>query len=409
MSTPSLLNIPYLYKAGTLYSQIPESGAGDFTVTRTTTVANRSTRINKDGLIELVNDNVPRLDYPLGGAVNGCPALLVEPSATNLLQRSEEFNDAYWGKTGSGAGSAPVVTPNIELAPDGTNNADRIVFALNGGTTSNDESRLNSATLTYAAASHISSVYIRTTDGSTVTITFLNADGQSANKTITPTYQRITHITTGAGTSSFRIRLRGGVTSDSASVAIWGAQYEAGSVATSYIPTTTTPVTRSNEVISDTTASALIGQTEGTIYAEVTFAGGLSSRPLRHLLNISDGTDNNRVLFYIGDNTTNILGFITANGSNLLNNGASFAGVTSAKIAIAYKSADYAIYVNGVVAASGTTAFSFATTLNQVTIGSRHNLINQFNDRIRAVALYPNRIPNTAAPGVLSLATLTAP
>ena len=88
MSTPSLLNIPYLYKAGTLYSQIPESGAGDFTVSRTTTVANRSTRINKDGLIELVNDNVPRLDYPLGGAVNGCPALLVEPSAQNLLQRS---------------------------------------------------------------------------------------------------------------------------------------------------------------------------------------------------------------------------------------------------------------------------------------------------------------------------------
>lgn len=88
MSTPSLLNIPYLYKAGTLYSQIPESGAGDFTVSRTTTVANRSTRINKDGFIETVLDNVPRLDYPVGGAVNGCPALLVEPSAEFGIEES---------------------------------------------------------------------------------------------------------------------------------------------------------------------------------------------------------------------------------------------------------------------------------------------------------------------------------
>ncbi len=95
MSTPSLLNIPYLYKAGTLYSQIPESGAGDFTVQRTTTVANRSTRINKDGLIETVLDNVPRLDYPLGGAVNGCPALLVEPAATNLVLQSENFGNRF--------------------------------------------------------------------------------------------------------------------------------------------------------------------------------------------------------------------------------------------------------------------------------------------------------------------------
>ena len=92
MSTPSLLNIPYVIKDGTLYSQIPETGAGDFTVTRATSPAtNRSTRINANGFIELVNDNVPRLDYPVGGAVNGCPALLVEPAATNSNPNSNTF------------------------------------------------------------------------------------------------------------------------------------------------------------------------------------------------------------------------------------------------------------------------------------------------------------------------------
>ena len=112
-------------------------------------------------------------------------------------------------------------------------------------------------------------------------------------------------------------------------------------------------------------------------------------------MNISDGTDNNRASIYIDTNTTNIYGFITANASNLFNNGASFAGVTSAKIALAYKSGDYAIYVNGSLVASGTTAFSFATTLNQVTLGSRHNFIGQLNDRIRAAALYTTRLTDS--------------
>jgi len=92
MSNPSFLNVPYRFKAGTLYSQIPESGLGDLVVTRTTTpTANLATRVNAQGFIETVADNVPRLDYPLGGIANGCPALLVEPSAANSLFHSEAF------------------------------------------------------------------------------------------------------------------------------------------------------------------------------------------------------------------------------------------------------------------------------------------------------------------------------
>ena len=75
MSNPSFLNVPYRFKAGTLYSQIPESGLGDFVVSRS--ASNSATRVNAAGLIETVADNVPRLDYPLGGITAGCPALLV--------------------------------------------------------------------------------------------------------------------------------------------------------------------------------------------------------------------------------------------------------------------------------------------------------------------------------------------
>jgi hypothetical protein len=73
----SLVVTPNGYKAGTLYSIKPTSGAGDMTVVRATT----ATRVNSAGLIESMANNVPRLDY-LNAS---CPSLLVEPQRTNLV------------------------------------------------------------------------------------------------------------------------------------------------------------------------------------------------------------------------------------------------------------------------------------------------------------------------------------
>ena len=387
MSTPSLLNIPYVIKAGTLYSQIPETGAGDFVVTRS--ASNAATRINSLGFIETVSDNIPRLDYPLGGAVNGCPALLVEPSAQNLIQRSEEFNDSYWGKVSGGTASVPVVTPNVELAPDGTNNADRVVFALNGGTTSTDLSSINSATLTHSASSFTSSVYIRTTDGSTVTMTFVNADGTSTNRTITPTYQRITYTSTGAGTAQYRIRLRGGVTSDSASVAIWGAQYEAGSIATSYIPTTTAAVTRGADVINKSGVSSLIGQTEGTVYWEgdASLVSGVQD-----IIAINQNITNYIAITKFNTNVFRCI--VMASGAPLI-----FVDTVVrtgfVKIAFAYKSGDTALFINGTqIGSTNTTAFTFSAALNSLFFGPGAYYAGRLDQRCRAVAIYPNRLTN---------------
>jgi hypothetical protein len=73
----SLVVTPNGYKAGTLYSIKPTSGAGDMTVVRATT----ATRVNSAGLIESMANNVPRLDY----TDSTCPRLLLEPQRTNLL------------------------------------------------------------------------------------------------------------------------------------------------------------------------------------------------------------------------------------------------------------------------------------------------------------------------------------
>ena len=131
---PSLEIVPAKYNVSTntLLSQIPIDGTGDFTVTRATSpTTGQSTRVNALGQIELVADNVPRLDYPIGG---GCPALLVEPSAVNYLLRSQEFDNASWGKSASGINTligTNGIEANVAISPDGAQNADRANFILN--------------------------------------------------------------------------------------------------------------------------------------------------------------------------------------------------------------------------------------------------------------------------------------
>jgi hypothetical protein len=88
---PSLALIPSGYKASKVYSVLPTDGTGDFTFTR----SGNATRVNSEGLIELVSTNVPRLNYPLiDGVVQGCPSLLLEPQRINLVQYSEDFSNA---------------------------------------------------------------------------------------------------------------------------------------------------------------------------------------------------------------------------------------------------------------------------------------------------------------------------
>jgi hypothetical protein len=82
----SLIVTPNAVKAGKLYAIKPTSGAGDLDVVRATS----ATRVNSAGLIEVVGNNVPRLDYP---PLGGCPSILVEPQRTNSFTNSEGINN----------------------------------------------------------------------------------------------------------------------------------------------------------------------------------------------------------------------------------------------------------------------------------------------------------------------------
>ena len=424
MSTPSLLNIPYLYKAGTLYSQIPESGAGDFTVTRTTTVANRSTRINKDGLIELVANNVPRLDYPVGGAVNGCPALLVEPSATNSMFYSQSIN-SWPTKTGL------TITDNNAISPDGTQNASYIQQTIGGATVSLVSAVVTVATAQpqsvsfYAKAGQVTSVTLQlgtpalwvgstrvrfTIDLLTGVITIITGTGTASSVAVGNgwyKYSVVTAATIGSGTTTIQTAT-GAIFSPNSGDGfyLWGAQWEQNSLApTSYIPTTTAAVTRSEDQITRPGVSSLIGQTEGTFYFE-----GEAEFVSADLPMINRGVTNS-IMFY--RNPSNRLAVAVYYG------GANFVLTTSTaitgpfKMAIAYKQGspgDTALFVNGVQAGTTNTAnWAFTAALTEVVVRSEGWVGGTKPYKVRGLGVYPNRIPNTAAPGVLSLATLTTP
>lgn len=412
MSTPSLLNIPYVIKAGTLYSQIPETGAGDFSVSRTTSpVNNLSTRINADGFIELVNDNVPRLDYPLGGAVNGCPALLVEPAATNLLN-SNLSNQFSWPRqqiTDVTTIASGFPSPNgiaaYKVIPDTTSNQHRIYATANVGDYNfsvyckpdgyNFVSFAEGGGLT--AANIIFDIQNGTISGSLAGFTpFITpyVDGWYQIG-----YSRATALT---NTTRWIIVRDANNTSNYQGDGVKGVLF-AGPQIIAGLPLQSVifggaNTARSAEVIRNTTATALIGQSEGTIYWE-----GAISRIDRVIFSLAQGTSVTNFIYL----QTLSNGFFRADV--LANNSSTCAILSLAtatlgqfyKIAFAYKENDFALYINGVLQGSDNLGALPSGLSNAIFARGDSSLIT--DQRCRAVAIYPNRIPN------LDLEFLTAP
>ena len=117
MSNPTLALIPSGYQGGStpkVYSILPNDGSGDFTYDRDTPT--NGTRVRKDGLIEQMGNDVPRLNW----LNSNFPSLLLEPQRTNLAHYSEQIDNAYWIKTNVS------VTANQTTSPDGTLSADKL-------------------------------------------------------------------------------------------------------------------------------------------------------------------------------------------------------------------------------------------------------------------------------------------
>jgi hypothetical protein len=203
---------------------------------------------------------VLRLDHdPVTKAPKGA---LIESAATNLLLRSEEFDNAAWVKVRAAA------TPNTIVAPDGSMTMDKLVEDATATNT-----HLVQQTVTFAVATHTFSVFAKAAERNWIRLGFPGGSayfnvGTGATGAISG---GATASTLDCGNGVYRCSLTapatggsgaaqvilatgdGGITytgNGTSGVYVWGGQIEAAGVPTSYVKTATTAAPRAADVVS---------------------------------------------------------------------------------------------------------------------------------------------------------------
>jgi len=342
--------------------------------------------------------------------------LLIEESRTNSFTRSDDFNNADWVKQGT------TISSNVATSPDGATTADRLVEDTSNGLHLTYQERTITAgstqTLTVFAKADTRSVIrlqiFNSVNSSGVTCGFDLATGEIQSGDAASNFVNGSGATASIqaiGSGWFRCRLTGIVDGISTAcrgfarlkgtgsqfsyegdgtsgVLIWGAQLEAGSFPTSYIPTTTTALTRSADVCSITGSafSGFYNQSEGTMLTNAfTPASGD-----RTVLAADDNTANEMIR--LRTEGTNPFFKVTDGGSEVV---AIDAGTVTANTAFkligAYKVNDFASSINGGSAVTDTTGT--IPTVDRMRIGAGQGG-NTMCGCISAIRYFKKRLPD---------------
>tara|TARA_R110002012_G_scaffold276237_1_gene463154 strand:- start:239 stop:1441 length:1203 start_codon:yes stop_codon:yes gene_type:complete len=360
MEQPNFALIPSGFKTAKVYSVIPESGVGDLTLDRSN---NTATRINKDGLIESVLADVPRLNYEVNnGVVDSCPHLLLEMNSTNIVVQSNNFTAGGWNF------SNLTVTGSNTTSPEGKINASKL-------TTSNVSHSLYLDLTVTASTEYTFSFFIKR--GTMTDLKYRVNDLSNTANIISPTsyysqtsnqyWQRISAtFTTPSGCTSIRFIpvTSSGVTG---TVFIYGCQVEEVNHATSYIPTSGSAQSRASESCTGAGDVNTFNSVEGILYAELKREATLDSGFRR--ININDGSVANTVRLGYSSTTNEIKAVVTINTSTSISLVFTGLSVTSfRKMALLYKANKFELWVDGNREAQNTTqANTFApNTLNDL-------------------------------------------
>ncbi len=329
--------------------------------------------ISNISIVEVQGDR-PRLSYDItNGVVEDKPHLLLEPSSTNLVTFSEDLSD--WTLVNG------TLTSNATVSPDGTQNADKVVFG-NGGLD------FKKTVTVVAGQTYTLSFYIKLESGTALQGRFYDNSNSANIEYYTYTSQisgtewsRVTRsVTAPSGCTQMQIWLLA-ASSTAVTASFWGAQFEQQSYATSYIPTAGTTITRAAETCNNSKPS--VNSTEGVLYAEVaslTTEGAGATR-----LSVNDGSqDNNVTIGYSASNTVRII--IRSSGSNQALITSTQTITDFLKIAVKYKANDFALYINGSLIGTDTSG-SAPSGMNNVSFDKGDGTLD-FYGKVKGLAVY---------------------
>jgi hypothetical protein len=360
----------------------------------TFTRASIGTFVGSDGLIQTATNNVARIDFD--PVTRLCRGLLIEEQRTNLQSNSEQLDNAPWVKANT------TVTNNNTTAPNGALTADLLVE-----TTANNQHFVVTPSVSITSGTvYTQSVFVKKGSGSTAPdwIHFGFGSGafgiaRAAFNVSTGAFGQITGITSTSVVAYqngwYRISITatatttvtsgpaligftnntntsgvptyvGQTTSD---VFVWGAQFEAGAFATSYIPTTTGSLVRSADVCSITGAAftGFYNQTEGTLAFIGSKQALQAPGPFPTYTQVSNGTSAERyamrcngsgeTMFVIDNSTTQVSFSTTIQPAN-----------TRFGLSSRYKLNDFAFSLNG--AAPSVQVSGTLPTVDRIEIGN---------------------------------------
>lgn len=351
---------------------------------------------------------LPRYDHN-GATTPATPiGMLIEEQRQNLLVNTEQFDAAGWAK----GNLVTTGMANVVSAPDGKISADKIVE----NTTASVNHFAGQSVSVTSGMAYTVSCFARS-NGRNIVVEFASG-GFGVNKQATfnlsnGTSSELAGVTASisnvgngwyrfvatctatatASTALYFILDNSGsqiYTGDGSSgVYLWGAQLEAGSFATSYIPNLASSgvATRLADVpvVNATAFAASFSSIRGT-YA-VQFRTNWTGTATGSAIILEFDNANNRIVSILPSSNTAVSQ--VSGGSNLVATG-SVVGSTS-RVALSYDAAGRSITSNGGTVATSAVAFPTNMTVNR--IGQNFGSANM-NGYLQSFAYYSTRLPD---------------
>lgn len=381
-------------------------GIGPATFTRATT----GTFVDRvDGLVKTAAIDTARFETD---------GVLIEGASTNLLSRSEEFDDAAWVKTNA------TVSADSTASPDGNITSDLVIpSAVNDVHIINQNSAVTSGIQyshsVFVKASGYGFIQMASSSGFDTANQWVNIDLSNGSigfsgpnpfdsikvESSANGFFKVSVTATAISTVSGRIvmavlesdsnfRLPSFIGDTVSGVYFWGAQLEQLPFASSYIPTTTTAVTRAADNLSIDEGNIPAASADYSVSADITSLGTLlSGRTVFSVegetfrfSRLEDASENNNISFLSSSIPDHRLDSGVKPGESL------------SKIVCEQNGSGIidSLYVNGLLTAKDEATFAAGGVKTSISIGSRSSAEYVFakikNFRIFDKALTPAQV-----------------